>query len=90
MSYEEQIKGNTSLATVKNAEFLMKEMQDYKNIAAENADKRDSLDKHLRHVEGTMHQLMQNLTVVIAENERCKMSLTTCIDDQNHEGMKTN
>ena len=81
--YEEQIKGKTLLATVESAEFLMKEMQDYKNQAAANAEKKDLCDKHLRHVEGMMHQLMQNLqlTVVIAENEKCKMSLTKCIDE---------
>ena len=58
--FEEQIEGNTSLALVKNAEFLMKEMQDYKNMAAANADKKDLCDKHLRHVETKMHQLTQH------------------------------
>ena len=79
--YEEQIKGNTSLALVKNAKFLMKELLDYKNQAAANADKRDSLDKYLRHVEGMMRQLIHNVTVVIIENEKCKMSLNKCIDE---------
>ena len=81
--YEEQIKGNTSLATVKNAQFLMQEMLDYKDQAAANAKKKDSCDEHLRHVEGKMHQLIHNITVVIAENEKCKMSLNKCMDVQN-------
>ena len=77
--FEEQIKGNTSLATAVSAEFLM-EMQGYKQLAEANAEMRDLCDKHLRHVEGTMHQLMQNITVVVTENEKCKMSLKKCID----------
>ena len=70
---EQMIKGNSSLALVKNVEFLMQEMQDYKTQAAANADKRDSCEKHLRHVEDTMRQLMHNITVVVAENEKCQV-----------------
>ena len=65
----------------------MKEMQDYKEQAAANADKKDSCDKHLRHVEGKMHQLIHNITVLVAENKMCKMSLSKCIYEL--EDMKT-
>ena len=86
--YEEQIKGNTSLAVLKNAEFLMNEMHDYKYQAAANAEKRDLCEKHLRHVEGKMHQLIHNITVVVAENEKCKMSLNNHIANERQD-MKT-
>ena len=79
--YEEQIKGNTSLALVKNAEFLMKEMQDYKTQAATNAEEKQSCDKHLRKVEGKMHELIHNITVVVAENEKCQVSWKKCADE---------
>ena len=84
---EQMIKGNSSLALVKNAEFLMKEMQDYKNQAAANADKRDSCEKHLRNVEDTIRQLMHNITVVVAENEKCQVFKKKYADEL--EDMKT-
>ena len=77
LAFKEQI-GNTSLATVHNAQFLMQAMQDYKDQARANAE---SCDKHLRNVEGTLHRLIQNITVVIAENEKCKVSWKMCIDE---------
>ena len=81
----------TSLETVKKAEFVMQEMQemkDYKNQAAANAEKaRDSCEKHLRNVEGKLHQLIHNITVVVAENEKCKISLKNCFHE--FEVMKT-
>ena len=80
LAYKEQI-GNTSLATVQNAQFLMQEMQNYKDQATANADKRDSCDKHLRNVEGKLYQLINNITAVVAENERCKVSWNKCIDE---------
>ena len=80
LAYKEQI-GNTSLATVHNAQFLMQEMQNYKDQATANADKRDSCDKHLRNVEGKLYQLINNITAVVAENERCKVSWNKCIDE---------
>ena len=53
-------------------------MQDYKDQAAANADKSD---KHLRHLEDKLDQLIHNLTVVVAENEKCKMSLNMCMNE---------
>ena len=76
------------LTSLDKAEFLMQEMQDYKNQAAANADRKDLCDKHLRHVQDKMNQLMHNTTVVVAENEKCQVSLTKCIYDL--EDMKTN
>ena len=35
----------------------------------------------MKHVEGMMHQLIKNITVVIAENEKCKLHLKKCMDD---------
>ena len=80
LAFKEQI-GNTSLATVLNAQFLMQEMQDYKTQAAANADRRDLCDKHLRHVQDKMNQLIHNISVVVTENEKCKMSWKMCVDE---------
>ena len=81
LAYKEQIGNTSSLATVQNAQFLMQAMQDYKTQAAENADKKDSCDKHLRNVEGKLYQLINYITAVVAENERCKMSWNKCVDE---------
>ena len=67
----------------------MKEMQDYKTQAAANVEKKDLCDKHLRNVEGKMHQLLHNNTLVVAENEKCKMSLTKCADELEDKDYKT-
>ena len=80
LAYKEQ-KGNTSLATVQNAQFLMEVMQDYKIQAAKNADRKDLCDKHLRNVEGKLYQLINNITAIVAENERCKVSWNKCVDE---------
>ena len=71
--YEEHLK-DTALATVKNVEFLMKEIQDHKTQAVENADKKE---KQLRE----MHQLIHNITIFVAEKEKYKVMWEKCVDD---------
>ena len=76
--HEENLRGNSSLALVKQADFLMKEMEEFKDRSAKDAERKDKCDQHLQHVQSQLSMIMRNATALILEKEEWKNKYQKC------------
>lgn len=78
--FEENLRGNSSLALVKQTDFLMKEMEEFKDRSAKDAERKDKCDQHLQHVQNQLSMIMSNATALILEKEEWKNKYKKCQD----------
>lgn len=78
--FEDNLKGNNSLALATRTEDLRKDVEDFKNRAAKDAERRDKCDEHLQHVQEELYEIVNNVTVLILEKEDFRMKYKTCSD----------
>lgn len=79
--FEENLKGNSSLALAKQTEFLMKEMEDFKDRSAKDAERKDKCDEHLQHVQNELNKIVNNVTILILEKEELRTKYKTCNEE---------
>ena len=76
--FEENLRGNSSLALVKQTDFLMKEMEKFKDCSAKDVERKDKCDQHLQHVQNQLSMIMKNATALILEKEEWKNKYQKC------------